>query len=269
MPGKILLQNLCRKKMSWDENLCCDDQRQLQSWLMSMQRVNDLRIPRCLNVTQTKGSEIELHLFGDASESGYGADAYVCSNLDGIRTVTLLFSKSRVAPLKAVSLPRLELSAAVLAVRMYKTIKQADLIACDKTFFWTDSMIVLHYIRNTSTRFCTFVANRLAVKHDHTTESQWHYVPSTMNPADKLSRGISLSQKNVDWLSGPSFLKQPECTWPLVEVEVNEDEIEYKKKVALVNLASEVTFWQKMWQRYSRWKSLIRAVSWSIRFKVY
>ena len=55
-----------QKKMSWDENLCCDDQRQLQSWLMLMQRVNDLRIPRCLNVTQTKGSEMELHLFGDA-----------------------------------------------------------------------------------------------------------------------------------------------------------------------------------------------------------
>ena len=115
---------------------------------------------------------MELHLFGDAFESGYGAVAYVCPNLDGIRTVTLLFSKTRVAPLKAVSLPRLELSAAVLAVRMYETIKQADFIACDKTFFWTDSMIVLHYIRNTSTRFCTFVANRLAVIHDHTTESQ-------------------------------------------------------------------------------------------------
>ena len=69
-----------------------------------------------------------------------------------------------------------------------------------------------------------------------------------MNHADKLSRGISFSQKHVDWLSGPSFLKQPECAWPLVEVKVNEDEIEYKKKVALVNLASEVTFWQKLWQ---------------------
>ena len=56
-----MLQNLCRKKMSWDENLCCDDQRQLQSWLMSMQRVNDLRIPHCLNVTQTNSSEVELH----------------------------------------------------------------------------------------------------------------------------------------------------------------------------------------------------------------
>ena len=155
MPGKILPQNLCRKKMSCDENSCYDDQRQLQSCLMLMQRVNDLRIPRCLNVTQTKGSEMELHLFGYASESGYGAVAYICSNLDGIRTVTLLFSKARVAPLKAVSRPRLELSAVVLAVRMYETIEQADLIVCDKTFFWTDSMIVLHYIRNTSTRFCT------------------------------------------------------------------------------------------------------------------
>ena len=131
---------------------------------------------------------------------------------------------------KAVSLPRLDLSAAVLVVRMYETMKQADLIACDKTFFWTDSMIVLHYIRNTGTRVCTSVANRLAVIHDHTTESQWHYVPSAMSPADKFSRGISFSQMDVDWLSGPSFLKQPECTWPSVEVEVNEDEIEYKIK---------------------------------------
>ena len=165
---------------------------------MLMQRVNDLRIPRCLIVTQTNGSEMELHLFGDACESGYGAVAYVCSNLDGIRTVTLLFSKARVAPPKAVSLPRLEVSAAVLAVRMYETINQADLIACDKTFFWTDSMIVLHYIRNTSTPFCIFVANRLAVIHDHITESQWYYVPCATNPADKLSRAISFSQKDID-----------------------------------------------------------------------
>ena len=130
----------------------------------------------------------------------------------------------------------------------YETIKQADLIACDKIFFWTDSMIVLHYIKNTSTRFRTFVANRLAVRHDHTTKSQWHYVPSAMNPVDKLSRGISFSQEGVDWLSGPLFLKQPEITWPTVEIEVNENEIDYKKKVALVNLASEETFWQKLWQ---------------------
>ena len=73
---------------------------------MLMQRVNDLRIPRCLIVTQKKGSEMELHLFGDASESGYGVAAYVCSNLDGIRTVTHLFLKARVAPLIAISLSR-------------------------------------------------------------------------------------------------------------------------------------------------------------------
>ena len=90
-----------------------------------------------------------------------------------------------------------------------------------------------------------------------------------MNPADKLSRGISFSQKDVEWLSGPSFFKQPEYTWSTVEVEVNKDEIEHKKKVALTNLVSEVKFWHKLWQRYSRWKSLIRAVSWLTRFKVY
>ena len=100
-----------------------------------MQRVNDSRIPRCLNVTQRKGLEMALHLFGDASESEYGAVAHVCSDLDGMRTVTLWFSKARVAALKAVSLPRLDLSAAVLAVRIYETIKQVDLIACDRNLF--------------------------------------------------------------------------------------------------------------------------------------
>ena len=122
MFGKILLQNLCRKKMSWDEDLCCDDQRQLQWWLTSMQRMNDLRTPRFLNVPQKKGSDMEPHLFGDASESGYGTVAYVCSNSDGIRTVTLLCSMARVAPLQAVSLPRLESSAAVLAVHTYSAV---------------------------------------------------------------------------------------------------------------------------------------------------
>ena len=64
-------------------------------------------------------------------------------------------------------------------------------------------------------------------------------------------------------------MKQPDCTLPSVEVEVNEDEMEYKKKVTLNNLVSEVTFWQKMWQRYSRWKSLTRAVQWVTLFRSY
>ena len=139
--------------MSWDKDLCHDDQWHVKSWLTLMQYVNELRIPRCLPVMQTKGLQMELYLLEDASESGYGAFVYTCPNLDGIRTRILLFSKARAASLKAISLASLELCATVLAVCMYETIKHFDLIAFDKAFFCTDLMIILQHIRNTSTRF--------------------------------------------------------------------------------------------------------------------
>ena len=92
--------------------------------------------------------------------------------------------KARVAPPKAVTIPRLELTAATLAVRLTEKVKSAYRLHWDSIHFWTDSMIVLYYIRNTSFRFGTFVANRISEIREHSILEQWNHVIGALNPAD-------------------------------------------------------------------------------------
>ena len=120
-----------------------------------------MEIPRCITGS-TDSVSTELHLFSDASEVGYGAVAYLCIvDENDIRQCQLIFSKARVAPIKSVSVPRLEHSAAVLSVRVYCLLKDSGFVNFSNVFFWTDSSIVLYYVNNVSSRFSTFVSNRL------------------------------------------------------------------------------------------------------------
>ena len=100
---------------------------------------------------------------------------------------SLVIAKSRVAPIKYTSIPRLELAAAVLSTKMSaiirKELQYEDLVE----YYWTDSQVVLGYLRNTHKRFKVFVANRVQQIREHTNVSQWNYVPSKMNPADCAS----------------------------------------------------------------------------------
>ena len=141
--------------------------------------------------------------------------------------------KSRVAPLKTVSIPRLELTASVVAVRLHQTIVRELNIPEIQAFFWTDSEIVLRYINNAKTRFKTFVANRLAIIHDVTVPSQWKYVPSSLNPAALASRGISPDRITdlEKWSSGPEFLGDPSPDYPQqpdMTASINQSDVEVK-----------------------------------------
>ena len=96
--------------------------------------------------------------------------------------------------LKTITIPRLELSAAALAVKLNRMIQVELDMVIDKTVFWTDSTSVLKFINNTSRRFHTFVANRLSIIHDGSTPNQWKYVESKLNPADSATRGLTAKE---------------------------------------------------------------------------
>ena len=115
------------------------------------------------------------------------------------------------------TIPRLELSAAVLAVKLDRSLREELEMKIDESVFWSDSTAVLQYIKNQDKRFHTFVANRLAVIHDGSKPSQWNFVESTRNPADDASRGLSVEEllHQERWFKGPDFLWKEETSWPI------------------------------------------------------
>ena len=128
--------------------------------------------------------------------------------------------KSRVCPLKFVSMPRMELAAAILSVKIASLINK-ELEMDVRHYFWTDSKVVLSYIKSNSRRFKTYVANRVQQIKNSTAIKDWRYVKSSENPADIASRGLDPAEngKTDLWFNGPKFLRQPEDSWKEVKIE--------------------------------------------------
>ena len=209
LPARVMIQNSCKDGLSWDQEL---DQNMCDKWKIwdfEISKISSLSIPRCIHPHTFMPVKQEIHTFADASEQGYGACSYVRS-FDKNNTVhcSLMLGKTRVAPLKKrITIPRLELQAALLAAKQCISLKTELGMQCD-SYLWSDSKIVLGYINNDSKRFQTFVANRVTQINEISSKSQWDYVNTSKNPADIASRGSSTVEylNNSIWFHGPDFL---------------------------------------------------------------
>ena len=221
LPAKILLHDICRNKSEWDAEISGTDLRRWQQWLYDLPKLKELFIDRCLKPIDFGAvSCIQLHYFADASEQGYGIVVYIrFTNTEGRVHCQLLLSKARVAPSKKTTIPRMELTTATIAVKIHRKLQDLWNLRADLIFFWTDSMSVLRYINNETTRFHTFVANRITVIREGSECSQWKYVSSKQNPADCVSRGLSADEllKSQWWAKGPEFLWTPYPEWVKIE----------------------------------------------------
>ncbi|MBM6549254.1 DUF1759 domain-containing protein [Streptococcus dysgalactiae subsp. equisimilis] len=272
LPAKQLLQKVCKAKVGWDQLLPPEDLASWEKWVAFVHRLDEVRIKRCIRKDDRLDvGQIELHIFCDASESGYGAVAYArCVPRIGDPYLVLLFSKSRVAPIKTVTIPRLELAAAVLGVRVSEVVRKGMPNFFAKTYFWTDSMIVLYYIRNVNTRFSTFVANRLAVIHQFCSVHQWQHIASGQNPADYSSRGITSERDLTTWTQGPAlFCTRNLPTEPPLCLNDPPKEIELKNSPAHVVGSQKGFALNSLLAKYSEWTRLLRAIAWLIRFVHY
>ncbi|XP_060596964.1 uncharacterized protein LOC132750911 [Ruditapes philippinarum] len=270
-------KNACRQRLGWDEKISEADAECWSHWLASLSELSKVSIERCLEpiALDRHSTKTELHIFSDASEKAYGSAAYLkVYDAFGNIKCSLIIGKSRLAPIKTLSIPRLELAAAVLAVKLYQLVTQELDIEIHDTIFWTDSMIVLGYINNVKKRFKTFVANRLSYIHDVTTPKDWRYVPSKLNPADLASRGFYPydTDKLSFWLNGPNFILKDRISWPeiVTNLPVSDDDIDVKPEVN-VNLSQgkQCKGIDDLLTRYSDWHKLQRAVGWLLRFKTY
>ncbi|KAJ8393282.1 hypothetical protein AAFF_G00061830 [Aldrovandia affinis] len=225
LKAKLKLQELCRLKYGWDDAIPRHLSRPLMKWLADLNQLSTFQVPRCMKPEDFgEIKTAQLHHFSDASELGYGTASYIrmTNDKDEMHTA-LVMGKARVTPLKQVTIPRLELAAATLSVRIDRMLKTEMQIQMEDSVFWTDSQSVFKYINNETKRFQTFVANRISVIRDLSSPSQWRYVSSKQNPAEDASRDMNVEVflSSRRWLKGPDYLLEPETEWPTTPKEVN------------------------------------------------
>ncbi|XP_077073702.1 uncharacterized protein LOC143724510 [Siphateles boraxobius] len=276
LPARNILQELCRQRTGWDETVPEHFAQQWTEWTEELQQLTDFGVDRCFKPPEFgKTMQARLHHFCDACETGYGTVTYlVQKNSSNQILCSFVLGKARVAPLKPPTIPRMELTAAALAVKVDVMLKKELQLPLSDSRFWTDSTAVLKYLANENIRFKTFVANKIAIILQASKVQQWSYVNTQLNPADCASRGqkVSVFMKNEVWIEGPVFLSKPEREWPdkhdhLEELAPEDPEV---KKGILVNAitAEESTdAMQQLIQYYSSWIHLKKAVAWLIRLK--
>ena len=277
LEGRLILQSLCKRKAEWDEEITSHEAEKWLEWTSCLPAISNLNIPRCLyssGLSQAKS--LEIHNFCDASSFAYGACSYLkIVDKNDISLYSFLMGKARLAPIKTVSIPRLELTAAVLSVRLNAAMKRALNIEYCVSKFWTDSMAMLHCIQNKSKRFPTFVANRLTIIEQNSNTADWHHIPTEMNPADIASRGASAnSTKGLQaWLDGPEFLKDSSCLQvknDLFDYEPPSDFQPLRKQEVYSCVKLETTdVIDKLIARCSTLVKLKRLVVWIQRFIIY
>ncbi|XP_070068136.1 uncharacterized protein [Drosophila takahashii] len=268
--AKIFMQQLWQNDLDWDTILDSKDTQQWQNFRKESQTLSSLQFPRC-PLTKDRHATTQLHIFTDASETAYGATAYLRSNSTrtGVES-HLLCAKSRVAPLVKQTLLRLELCAAVLVAELADIVKTDLPFDMQEVYYWTDSEIVLAWITASVSSFHTFVANRVSRIHEISMPEQWVHVASEQNPADLVSRECKAPQlqQHELWFNGPTFLKKEPREWGRgIKKGIIYEGPEKRKVTANIVISAENNGWIDNINHRGSFKVLLRVTVWLLRFK--
>uniref|UniRef100_UPI0014388862 uncharacterized protein LOC117165370 n=1 Tax=Bombus vancouverensis nearcticus TaxID=2705178 RepID=UPI0014388862 len=262
--AKMLLQRIWSSKIDWDESLPIELHTEWERYYAQLPLLNNVRFPRKAIIESAM--EIELHGFCDASEKAYGACVYLRTlTINGRAWTQLLTAKSKVAPLKCQTIPRLELSGALLLTSLMSTVQQALSQKITRTIYWTDSTIVLHWLNTSPHTLKTFVANRVSEIQTKTSIRDWRHVPTDDNPADLISRGQTPEEflRPTIWQHGPAWLYQSEGYWPTWALTPQIKVPEQKGAICLSANPADYS----LLERYSSWPKLIRIIARCLRWR--
>ncbi|XP_063826507.1 uncharacterized protein LOC135075990 [Ostrinia nubilalis] len=264
--AKQILQEIWRRSTAWDEHLQDDLAERWAKWVQQLEALRAIEIPRCYPHF-TQGDNLQLHVFVDASETAYAAALYWrVEDNDGRAHTTLVLAKSRVAPLKTTSIPRLELQAAVMGTRMASCVlEEHDRKPTTRTF-WTDSRTVLTWLRTGARSYKPFVAHRIAEIEENTKIEEWRWVPTKMNVADDGTRDVPRDfDSEHRWFNGPSFLRDDPATWPTEERKIQQDTGEERANL-IDRRATKLLEVIPQCDRFSRWERFVRTTARVLQF---
>ena len=265
--AKILLQRLWESRIGWDDLL---PQTMYQSWLQwrsELPLLSEIHIPRYYYSKDSTVDSIQLHGFSDASEDAYAGVVYLrVQDTGGNVHVSLVISKTKVAPIKRLTIPRLELCGAQLLARLLHHAMKVLSISTQCVYAWTDSTIVLNWLVGNPRRFKTFVGNRVSNIVQLIPPERWSHVDTSDNPADCASRGLfpsELAQHEL-WWNSPSWLKLHSTHWPTWSPTTTVPESSGEEKdicLHTVIMAPIIPL-----EKYSSFINLKRITAWILRF---
>ena len=267
--AKMTFQELWKLDLSWDDDLPDEDQRDStrNRWLRFRSELPCLEqvvIPRCFSLP--KAIVYELCGFSDASEKAYGAVIYMRSISSNREVkVSLVTAKTRVAPTKVISLPKLELCGAELLAKLLKTVKNELTVPISHVHAWTDSTIVLCWLSTDPWKLKTFVCNRVSSIQRQLPREHWKHVRGLENPADPASRGLMPSELVTCalWWKGPSWLSSPQLPQQEEDQPDMDEVVQEFKKTAMVN---KVTIVEPIIKRFSTLDKVKRVMAYVLRY---
>ncbi|XP_065093953.1 uncharacterized protein LOC135714509 [Ochlerotatus camptorhynchus] len=262
---KVLLQEIWRTLVGWDDPI---EDLQFEKWLKWLAVFPDMRlveVPRCYRSLTSVEAEVEMHTFVDASENGFAAVVYLRFREGNVIECALAGAKTRVAPLKFLSIPRSELQAALLGVRLADTILASLSIKIYKRYFWTDSKDVLCWLASDHRRYSQFVAFRVSEILESTDVNEWRWVPTKQNVADEGTKWIRVPDFSSDsrWFRGPDFLKEDEHGWPVTPSFKKSTDEEIRPHLLIHAMQMDPVI---RVQDYSKWIPLLRRTAYIFRY---
>ena len=258
---------LWSEKVGWDDPVPKAIVEEWLRWRNQLPLLSSHRVPRCYFPKDSSITSIQLHGFSDASEKAYSGVVYLrMEDSNGTVHTSLVISKTRVAPIKKQTIPRLELCGALILAQLLSHCKEVLNIPMQSVFAWTDSTIVLSWLQGNPRRFKVYVGNRVAQIMDLTSPDCWNHVISAENPADCACRGMFPSEilEHQLWWNGPTWLKLPQIYWPKCSSTPSTD---ISEEVCLISCNIVKTIDPLIpFDKFSKFNHYKRVIAWVIRF---
>ncbi|GFW74593.1 integrase catalytic domain-containing protein [Trichonephila clavipes] len=261
-----MLQECWTLKVKWDSELPASIWQKIPKRKDQLDRLKAIAVPRCMIEDPETSQNLSLHVFCDASKAAYATCIFLRSENENSASCQLVQARSRVAPLKSISIPRLELLACTIEARLVRTVKEDLKLPSLPVFYWSDSTNALYWIKK-SENWAVFVSNRVKEIRNLSNPDDWYYVPGSKNPADLPSRGCSVDVlAKSKWWEGPDWLRGPPKDWPIKEIYPDFEIVNAEKRKTVTSATNSETNKFKFFNDVSSFGKIVRIMAYVLRF---